>query len=186
MDFDDPTERQKWLARLVASAKDHARDAHKPFELTTEFIKTLYAEQMGRCAATGLQIQPAALSRSACRRSLRARASIANRRAADICAAGVRSGELRNGTNGEEVFLTLTRAAAEREKQAGNDIQGCMDGQIHGASCRRRSLIREPARKRATQAAPTHTSLKRALTLGPEGLRKAAGRANQARSDVLA
>jgi hypothetical protein len=36
MDFDDPTERQKWLARLVASAKGHAKKADRPFELTTE------------------------------------------------------------------------------------------------------------------------------------------------------
>jgi hypothetical protein len=47
MDLDDPTERQKWLARLVASAKGHARKAGRPFELTTEFIETLYAQQRG-------------------------------------------------------------------------------------------------------------------------------------------
>ena len=41
MDFDDPIERRKWPARLVASARGHARRAGRPFELTTEFIETL-------------------------------------------------------------------------------------------------------------------------------------------------
>jgi hypothetical protein len=51
MGFDDPIERRKWLARLVASAKGHARKAGRPFELTTAFIETLYAQQEGRCDA---------------------------------------------------------------------------------------------------------------------------------------
>jgi hypothetical protein len=55
MDFDNPSERRKWLAKLVASAKGHARKDRKPFELTIDFIETLYAEQRGRCAVTGLQ-----------------------------------------------------------------------------------------------------------------------------------
>jgi hypothetical protein len=41
MDFDDPIERRKWLGKLVASAKGHARKANRPFELTTEFVESL-------------------------------------------------------------------------------------------------------------------------------------------------
>jgi hypothetical protein len=55
MDFDDPIERGKWAARLVASGKGHARKAGRPFELTTAFIETLYAQQEGRSDVTGLQ-----------------------------------------------------------------------------------------------------------------------------------
>jgi hypothetical protein len=55
MDFDAPIDRHRWLGRLVKSAKGHARKARKPFELTTEFVETLCAEQRGRCAVTGLQ-----------------------------------------------------------------------------------------------------------------------------------
>jgi len=55
MDFDDQIERRKWLARLVASAKGHARKAGRPFELTTEFVETLYVAQKGRCDVTGHQ-----------------------------------------------------------------------------------------------------------------------------------
>jgi hypothetical protein len=55
MDFDDPIERRKWLARLVANAKGHARKVGRSFELTTEFIETLYARQKGRCDVTGHQ-----------------------------------------------------------------------------------------------------------------------------------
>jgi hypothetical protein len=43
MGFDDLTEHQKWLARLVASAKAHARKAGRTFKLTTGFIETLCA-----------------------------------------------------------------------------------------------------------------------------------------------
>jgi hypothetical protein len=41
MGFDYLTERQKWLARLVASARGHSRKAGRLFELTTEFIETI-------------------------------------------------------------------------------------------------------------------------------------------------
>ena len=63
MDFDNPSERRKWLAKLVASAKGHARKDRKPFELTIDFIETLYAEQRGRCAVTGLQLSSRFASR---------------------------------------------------------------------------------------------------------------------------
>jgi hypothetical protein len=55
MEFDDPIERRRWLAILVANAKGHARKASRPFELTVEFIETLYAQQQGRCVVTGLR-----------------------------------------------------------------------------------------------------------------------------------
>jgi hypothetical protein len=55
MDFDDPIERGKWVARLVASGKGHARKAGRPFELATAFIETLYAQQEGRSDVTGHQ-----------------------------------------------------------------------------------------------------------------------------------
>jgi hypothetical protein len=54
IDFDEPIERRKWLARLVASAKGHAKKADRSFELTTELIERLYAKQKGRCEVTGL------------------------------------------------------------------------------------------------------------------------------------
>jgi len=55
LDFDDPIERRKWPARLVASAKGHARKVGRPFELTTEFIETVYGRKKGRFDVTGHQ-----------------------------------------------------------------------------------------------------------------------------------
>jgi hypothetical protein len=37
--FDASIQQRKWLGKLVASAKGHARKASRPFELTTEFIE---------------------------------------------------------------------------------------------------------------------------------------------------
>ena len=70
MDFDDSIDRHRWLGRLIASAKGPARKPNSPFELTIDSIESLYDQERGRCAVTWLQ--PAALSRSACQRSLRA------------------------------------------------------------------------------------------------------------------
>jgi hypothetical protein len=72
MDLDDPIERGKWLARLVASAKGHARKAGRPFELTTEFIETLRpaARALRRYRAS---IQPASLPRCPRQAPLRAK-----------------------------------------------------------------------------------------------------------------
>jgi hypothetical protein len=53
VDFDDAIDRRKWLARLMACVKGHARKTGGPFELTIEFIKTLYAQQKGAATSQG-------------------------------------------------------------------------------------------------------------------------------------
>jgi hypothetical protein len=76
---------REWLARLVASAKGHARKAGRPFELTTEFIENLFARQKGRCDVIGRQFNqlhfPDALVKH---HPFARRASIGGRRAAGI------------------------------------------------------------------------------------------------------
>jgi hypothetical protein len=50
MDFDDPIDRRKWLARLVTSAKGHAQKAGRPFELRSSLLRP--CTQLKRGAAT--------------------------------------------------------------------------------------------------------------------------------------
>jgi hypothetical protein len=120
MDFDDPIERRNWLTKLVASAKGHAKKADRPFELTTEFIESLYAQQNGRCEITGLQFTQQrfdeALVKHPFAPSIDRRSSsggYTNDNVRLVCVA-VNFGM---GQWGEEVFLTLARAAADHEKR---------------------------------------------------------------------
>jgi len=47
VNFDDPIEHRKWVAKLVASAKGHAPRANRPFELTG-IHRELDAQQIAR------------------------------------------------------------------------------------------------------------------------------------------
>jgi hypothetical protein len=120
MEFKDPIERRKWLAKLVANAKGHARKADTPFELTTEFVEILYAQQKGRCDVTGLQFNqqrfPDALVKHPFAPSIDRKLSsggYTNNNVRLVCVA-VNFGM---GEWGEEVYLTLARAAADHEKR---------------------------------------------------------------------
>jgi hypothetical protein len=93
------------------------------------------------------------------------------------------------GQWGEEVFLTLARAAADHEKRErfkpSTDLDAWKAGyreRIAAAEVLLASLPKNEQLKQRRYIA----SLKRALTLGPEGLRKAAERAHRNRSAVLA
>jgi hypothetical protein len=191
MDFDDPTERRKWLARLVASAKGHARKADRPFELTTEFIESVYAQQEGRCEVTGLQFTRQRFDEALVKHPF---APSIDRRSSSggytkdnvrlVCVA-VNFGM---GQWGQEVFLTLARAAADHEKrerfEPSTDLDAWKAGyreRIAAAKALLASLTENEQPKQRRHIA----SLKRALTLGPEGLRKAAERAHRNRSEVL-
>ncbi len=80
MDFDDPIERRKWLARLVESVNSHARKAGRPFELT-EFIETLRsAEKVLRRHRASISTSGAFLMRSSSIPSRRASIAVIGRR----------------------------------------------------------------------------------------------------------
>jgi hypothetical protein len=120
VDFDEPVERRKWLARLVASAKGHAKKADRPFELTTELIERLYVKQKGRCEVTGLPFTPQRFDEALVKHPFAPsidRKSSSGGYTTDnvrlVCVA-VNFGM---GQWGEEVFLTLARAATDREKR---------------------------------------------------------------------
>jgi hypothetical protein len=190
VEFDDPIERRRWLAKSVANAKGHARKASRPFELTIEFIETLYAQQEGRCAVTGLRFDqrrvPEALVKhpfasSIDRISSRGVYTTDNVRL--VCIA-VNFGM---GQRGEEVFLTLARAAADHEKrerfEPSTDLNTWKAGYRERIAAAEALLPSLPENEQPKQR-PHIASLKRVLTLGPEGLRKAAERAYRNRSEV--
>jgi hypothetical protein len=116
------------------------------------------------------------------------RASIGGRRAADnvrlVCVA-VNFGV---GQWGEEVFLTLARAAADHEKrerlEPSTDLDAWKAGYRERIAAAEALLASLPENERPKQRRHI-ASLKRALTLGPEGLRKAAARAYRSRTEVL-
>jgi hypothetical protein len=191
MGFNDPNERQRWLGRLVASAKGHARKAGRPFELTTEFVETLYAQQEGRCAVTGFRFDqrrfPEALVKHPFAPSIDRKSSSGGYTTENVrlvCVA-VTFGM---GQWGEEVFLTLARAATDHEKRERFETPTNLDAwkagyreRIAAAEALLASLPENEQPKQRRHIA----SLKRALTLGPEGLRKAAERASRNRSEVF-
>jgi hypothetical protein len=191
MEFNDPIERRKWLAKLVASAKGHARKADRPFELTTEFVESLYAQQKGRCEVTGLQFNqqrfPDALVKHPFAPSIDRRLSsggYTNDNVRLVCVA-VNFGM---GQWGEEVFLTLARAAADREKserfEPSTDLDDWKSRYRERVVAAEALLTTLPENEQPKQRRHI-ASLRRALKLGPDGLRKAAERANRTRSGVL-
>ena len=189
MDFDDPIERRKWFARLVASAKGHARKAGRPFELTTEFIETLYAQQKGRCDVTGLQFNQQRFADALVKHPF---APSIDRRSSSggytkdnvrlVCVA-VNFGM---GQWGEEVFLTLAQAAVEREKQRIAEPDDAWTARYAERIAAAEALLTSlPENKRPKQRRHI-ASLRRALTLGPIGLKAAADKAKRSRSELPA
>jgi hypothetical protein len=123
MDFDDPIERRKWLARLVASAKGHARKVGRPFELTTEFIETVYGRKKGRSTLPGINsTRGAFLIRSSSTPSRRA--LIAGRQAAGIRRITGGSCALQSQDHGNRA----ARSASSQHASASAILCGCSFG----------------------------------------------------------
>jgi hypothetical protein len=189
MDFDDPIERGRWLARLVASAKGHARKVGRPFELTTAFVESLYARQQGRCDVTGHQFTqlrfPDALVKHPFAPSIDRKSSSGGYTKDNVrlvCVA-VNFGM---GQWGEEVFLTLAQAAVEREKQRITEPDDAWTARYSERIAAAEALLASlPENERPKQRRHI-ASLRRALTLGPDGLRAAADKAKRSRSELLA
>jgi hypothetical protein len=186
VDFDDQTERCEWLRRLQASAKGRARKAGMSFTLPAEYTVKLDGDQGGRCAVTGIKFN---LERFADALVKHPFAPSVDRR---LSSGGYTEDNVRlvcvavnfgMGQWGEEVFLTLARAAVDREARAASDPGPDPDWY---ARQRERIAAAEMLRDKLPQeeqaAQRRHiASLRRVLNLGPEGLRAAARRAQQNR-----
>jgi hypothetical protein len=92
------------------------------------------------------------------------------------------------GQWGEEVYLTLARAAADHEKrerfEPSTDLNAWRAGYSERISAAEALLASLPENEQAKQRRRI-ASLKRVLTLGPEGLKKAAERAQKSRAEDL-
>lgn len=188
--LDDPASRREWLRRLQSSAETRAKRAKKKvkmkFALPPEFAVTLYERQHGRCAVSGVKFHverfPDALVKHPFAPSIDCILSDGHYTPDNVrlvCVA-VNFGM---GQWGQEVYMTLARAAVAREarEQRDPDPQGDSDWdarqreKIAAATALRDSLPkaeRGPLSRRVS-------ALKAALTKGPGGLREAASKARE-------
>lgn len=184
--LDDPASRRKWLRRLQASAKTRARKAGMLFTLPPEFALTLYERQHGRCAVSGIKFDlerfPDALVKHPFAPSVDRILSSGHYTPDNVrlvCVA-VNFGM---GQWGQEVYMTLARAAVAREvmDRTNPDPAGDADWHVRqrekiaAAQAIRDSL---PDAERETLKSRIR-ALKAALTKGPEGLREAARKARE-------
>ena len=182
-DFDDPTERRRWLRTLVARARDNARKKGMAFDLTPEFAETLWKD--GRCAVTGrsfsVQPFPDALVKHPFAPSIDRKLSsggYTKDNARLVCVA-VNFGM---GQWGQEVFLELAHAAVDQEQRAPRVTSAAEweAGYRERIAAAQAVLDGLPTSEQAKQRQRI-AGLKRALTLGPDGLRAAAAKAKASR-----
>jgi hypothetical protein len=178
-DFDDRTERRRWLRILVTRARDNARKKGMAFDLTPEFAETLWKD--GRCAVTGrsfsLQAFADALVKHPFAPSIDRKLSSGGYTKDNVrlvCVA-VNFGM---GQWGQEVFLELAHAAVDHEQRAPR-VTSAADweaGYRERIAAAQAVLVGLPPSEQAKQQQRI-AGLKRALTLGPDGLRAAAAKA---------
>jgi hypothetical protein len=118
LDFDDPGERREWLRRLQGRAATRARRAQMVFTLPPEYTMKLDKDQDGRCAVTGLKFNlrrfPDALVKHPFAPSVDRRLSSGGYTEDNVRLVCVPV-NFGMGQWGEEVFLTLARAAIDLE-----------------------------------------------------------------------
>lgn len=185
INFDDPIARREWLRRLQARAKSGAPTRKIPFNLPPEFAATLYDRQHGRCAVSGiafnLQRYDDALVKHPFAPSIDRRLSSGGYTADNVrlvCVA-VNFGM---GEWGEEVFLTLARAAAALNKEkvkrvTADDWEARQEERIAAAKEMLEKLPEDERQKQQHRIA----GLMAALTKGRERLSKIAADAANTR-----
>jgi hypothetical protein len=193
MDLADVDQRREWLRRLQASAENRVRKAGMRFALRPGFAATLYDRQAGRCAVSGVEFDlqrfPDALVKHPFAPSIDRKLSSGGYTEDNVrlvCVA-VNFGM---GQWGEEVYMTLARAAVAREAKDRTNPDPAGDADWYARQRERiaaaevlRDGLREPEKGRLSRHI---ASLKRALTMGPERLRAAADAAKKTRRASLA
>lgn len=89
------------------------------------------------------------------------------------------------GQWGEEVFLTLAQAAVEQEKRRMTEPDGAWTVRYAERIAAAEALLTSLSEDERSKQRRHIASLRRALTLGPHGLKVAAERANRSRSELL-
>jgi hypothetical protein len=189
MSFDDPAWRRKFLRRLQATASSRANRAGMKFDLPPEFALALYDQQDGCCAVSGTKFNlerfDGALVPHPFAPSIDRVLSLGGGYTEDnvrlVCVA-VNFGM---GQWGQELYMRLARAAVAREAKEQSNPDPSGDGDWY-ARQREKVDAAMSLRDNASEAEKPLlirrvASLKRNLTLGPEGLRRAACRARKTR-----
>ena len=187
-DFADPSQRRKCLLACVARAKANARRKGLVFDLTPEFVETIWND--GLCAVTGVQFNlkeyPNAFVTHPFAPSIDRMLSAGGytRDNVRLVCVAVNFGL---GQYGDEVFLKLAEGAVEHQRQVAAlawqaDWEAAYRERIAAAEA---LLAIAPENEQAKQRQRI-AGLKRALTLGPSGLRAAAAKAkaNRQRAPV--
>jgi hypothetical protein len=120
MSLADPDQRREWLRRLQANAKNRARKARMAFSLRPGAASTLYDQQGGYCAVSGIKFNlerfPDALVKHPFAPSIDRKLSSGGYTEDNVrlvCVA-VNFGM---GQWGEEGYMTLARAAVARDAE---------------------------------------------------------------------
>jgi hypothetical protein len=185
-DFANPSDRRKCLLACLARAKGNSRKKGIAFDLTPEFVESLWND--GLCAVTGVQFNlkeyPNARVKHPFAPSIDRTLSSGGytRDNVRLVCAAVNFGL---GQYGDEVFLKLAQGAVEHQRQiaalaADADWQAAYRERIAAAE---ELLAISPETERRKQRQRI-AGLKRALTLGPDGLRAAAAKAKANRKQA--
>ena len=189
MSFDDLKWRQDWLRRLQRRANTRADRARIKFDLKNpEHAATLYDLQKGCCAVSGVKFNlkrfDDALVKYPFAPSIDRVLSSGGYTEDNVrlvCVA-VNFGM---GQWGQEVYMTLARAAVAREAEEQRNPDPSGDSDWHDRQREKIAAVEvllksavEPERRRL---AGRLRALRRNLRLGPDGLRRAARRAHETR-----
>lgn len=190
MNFTDPDWRRSWLGRLQTSASVRARKSGMRFDLRPGFASQLYEDQHGCCAVSGLRFNLERFAEALVKHPF---APSIDRK---LSSGGYTEDNVRlvcvavnfgMGQWGEEVFLTIARAAVAHEAKEQSGLSADDDGDWY-ARQRERIAAAEALSGKLSDSERIKqrghiASLKRALTMGPDRLRLAASRA-RARREV--
>jgi hypothetical protein len=182
--FDD-RERGRWLRALLLRARSNAKRKNLPFDLTPEFLETLW--QNGRCAVTGFQFNLQRFDKALVKHPFAP--SIDRKHSAGgytkenvrlVCVA-VNFGM---GQWGDEVFIQLAQAAMEQEKAAPAPPDAAWRAGYAERIAAVEALLPAASDAERARLRKRIAALKRALTLGPDGLRAAAAKAQASRATL--
>ena len=179
---------RRLLRRRQAAARRRAQLRNKEFDLRQGFAESLFVAQGGRCAVTGLKFSfeayPDAFVKHPFAPSIDRKLSgrgYTEDNVRLVCTAA----NFGMGQWGDELFIRLADAAAQRARRDQTDPDPAADADWHDRQQTRIQAVEAvrdklPATEQARLQAHL-ASLRRALTMGPERLRAAAAKASGTR-----
>jgi hypothetical protein len=181
--LDDPATIERLLGRLLGSARRRASRSKFDFDLEIDDIRDLWRSQEGRCAVSGLLFSmmrfPQALVKHPYGPSLDRIDSYKGyvRGNVRVVCTAVNFGL---GQWGDEVFLTIARATVHRQMPIVDADRRLLGERIEAAEAILPLLNEAEAKRQRRRIA----ALKRARTLGADGLSLAAKRARATRLHI--